>query len=452
MKPYPEYKPAGLAWLPEIPKHWTTRKIKYIFRERSEKGYPDEPLLAATQNHGVIPKNLYGARTVEAQKDLHLLKLVRVGDFVISLRSFQGGIEYAYYQGIISPAYTIMIPDSCLIDSGYFRYLAKSPNFIALLQTCVTGIREGQNIDYSTLRRHSLPLPPADEQAQIVRYLDAMTAKINKLIRAKKRRIALLQEQKQAIINQAVTRGLDPDVELKDSGIDWLGPIPKHWIIKKFSKIANIKSNLVKPEDYYDYPQVSPDKIEKNTGKLLPVLSVRDAGIISNNHLFFEGQILYSKIRPFLNKVTIAPFDGLCSADMYPIETILETDYLKFFMLSIWFLYQVKQSGDRVKMPKINQDEMAKILVIVPPRNEQKNIVHSIYDRWSMIDGILESHEKSVLSLLEYKSSLIAAVVTGKVDVRNIAVEAVSAEDLTPSDDPDESEEQDSTIPEESEE
>ena len=83
-------------------------------------------MLAATQNHGVIPKNLYGARTVEAQKDLHLLKLVRVGDFVISLRSFQGGIEYAYYQGIISPAYTIMIPDSCLIDSGYFRYLAKS--------------------------------------------------------------------------------------------------------------------------------------------------------------------------------------------------------------------------------------------------------------------------------------------------------------------------------------
>ncbi len=86
MKPYPEYKPTGLAWLPEIPRHWTTRKIKYIFRERSEKGYPDEPLLAATQNHGVIPKSLYGARTVEAQKDLHLLKLVRVGDFVISLR------------------------------------------------------------------------------------------------------------------------------------------------------------------------------------------------------------------------------------------------------------------------------------------------------------------------------------------------------------------------------
>ena len=155
MKPYPEYKPTGLAWLPEIPKHWTTRKIKYIFRERSEKGYPDEPLLAATQNHGVIPKSLYGARTVEAQKDLHLLKLVRVGDFIISLRSFRGGIEYAYYQGTISPAYTIMIPDSCLIDSRYFRYLAKSPNFIALLQTCVTGIREGQNIDYSTLRRHS---------------------------------------------------------------------------------------------------------------------------------------------------------------------------------------------------------------------------------------------------------------------------------------------------------
>ena len=451
MTSYPEYKATNLPWLPQIPTHWNTLKVKYAFSERSEKGFPNEPLLAATQTHGVIPKSLYETRTVEAQKDLHLLKLVKVGDFVISLRSFQGGIEYAYYQGIISPAYTIMIPNNAHIESAYFKYLAKSKPFVKLLQTCVTGIREGQNIDYNTLKRNSIPIPSATEQKQIVRYLDSMTAKINKLIRAKKKQIALLQEQKQAIINQAVTKGLNPNAEMKDSGIDWLGQIPAHWAIKKFSKVASIKSNLVKPENYYDYPQVSPDKIEKHTGKLLPVISVKDAGIISNNHLFFKGQILYSKIRPLLNKVAIAPFDGLCSADMYPIETILETEYLKFFMLSTWFLYQIKQSGDRVKMPKINQEEMAKLEIVIPSKHEQKDIVRSIYECWNQIDMVLKSLEKSIQTLSEYKNSLIASVVTGQVDIRNIQVENFDPADLI-SDTDDDPVEDDDQPQEESEE
>lgn len=218
MTPYPAYKPTGLPWLPQIPEHWETLRIKYAFKERCQKGYPEEPLLAATQNHGVIPKKLYETRTVTAQKDLHLLKLVKIGDFVISLRSFQGGIEYAYYQGIISPAYTVMIPQASCLQPMFFKYLSKSKAFIKLLQTCVTGIREGQNIDYETLRRKPIPIPPPDEQAQIVRYLDSLTAKINKLFRAKKKQIALLKEQKQAIISQAVTKGLDPNAEMKDSG------------------------------------------------------------------------------------------------------------------------------------------------------------------------------------------------------------------------------------------
>ena len=131
MRKYESYKPIEELWLTQIPASWEDIKIKFLFSERSEKGYPDEPLLVASQNMGVVPKGVYGNRTVEATKDLHLLKLVKVGDFVISLRSFQGGIEYAYYQGIISPAYTIMVPKP-KIESGYFRYLAKSRLFIEL--------------------------------------------------------------------------------------------------------------------------------------------------------------------------------------------------------------------------------------------------------------------------------------------------------------------------------
>jgi len=126
-----------MEWYGKLPEGWETRKIKFLFSERIQKGFPDEPLLVASQNMGVVPKDVYGSRTVEAMKDLHLLKLVETGDFVISLRSFQGGIEYAYYKGIISPAYTVMKPNDN-IHSGYFRYLSKSKIFIELLQLCVT--------------------------------------------------------------------------------------------------------------------------------------------------------------------------------------------------------------------------------------------------------------------------------------------------------------------------
>ncbi|MEA1869939.1 MAG: restriction endonuclease subunit S, partial [Euryarchaeota archaeon] len=213
LKTYPEYKDSGAPWLGEVPEHWGIRKIKYLFSERVQKGFPDEPLLAATQTKGVVQKDHYEHRTVLAQKDLHLLKFVKLGDFVISLRSFQGGIEYAYHQGIISPAYTVMVPTSPII-SNYFRHLAKSRTFIGLLKTCVTGIREGQNIDYTRLRRSSIHLPSEVEQNQIARFLDHKTRLIANFIRNKERLIELLQEQKQVIINRAVTRGIDPNVRL----------------------------------------------------------------------------------------------------------------------------------------------------------------------------------------------------------------------------------------------
>ena len=174
-QPYDAYRNVDEIWIHELPMHWETVKIKRLFDERVEKGYPEEPLLAATQNMGVVPKNVYGQRTVEATKDLELLKLVRKGDFVISLRSFQGGIELAHYQGIISPAYTVMIPKG--ITTEYFKHLAKSKVFIELLKQCVTGIREGQNIDYTKLKGIRIPVPPIEEQIKIAAYLDTDGAK-----------------------------------------------------------------------------------------------------------------------------------------------------------------------------------------------------------------------------------------------------------------------------------
>lgn len=201
-------KDSGIEWLGKIPAHWSVRKIKNCLQERSEKGYPNEPILCATQSRGVIPQYMYDNRVVVVNKDFDKLKLVKRGDFVISLRSFQGGIEYAYYQGIISAAYTILTPKE-ETNSEYFKHLFKSHDFIQLLQTCVTGIREGQNINYATLSKHFIPIPPIEEQKQIVYHIKKRLHGIDEYITKLKDEINYLQEYKQRLISDVVTGKID---------------------------------------------------------------------------------------------------------------------------------------------------------------------------------------------------------------------------------------------------
>lgn len=429
LKPYDEYKISKQEWLGCIPTHWKQAKSKRLFKEISIKNCQDEELLSATQNRGVIPRSMLKTRVVMPTGNLETFKLVREGNFVISLRSFQGGLEYSKYRGIVSPAYNILEQKSKQ-KGMYYKYLFKSHNFIGELQRNVTGIRQGKNIDVNDFKEIVLPIPTLEEQDLIVKYLDHQLAKINKFIKAKKKLIAALKEQNQAVINEVVTKGINPNVMMKPSGVEWLGNIPEDWKVEKFSRIAKVKSNLVHPSDYLSFIQVSPENIEKNTGKLFECKTVLESGIISDNHLFYKGQILYSKVRPKLNKVTIAPFNGLCSADMYPIETTLETKYLLYYMLSDLFLLQLAVTDNRVKMPKINKEELSCIIVVIPPRNVQKDIVDYIEKRKMITDKLVSDLEKEIELVNEYKISLISDVVTGNVDVRNIKINEVLNEEI----------------------
>lgn len=187
-----------------IPMHWHERKLKYCFRERTEKNHPNEPVLCATQSQGVIPQSIYQNRVVMVNKSFEELKFVKIGDFVISLRSFEGGIEYAYYQGIISAAYTVLVLNK-IENTDYFRLLFKSQPFIQVLQTCVTGIREGQNINYQMLSREFIPIPPVKEQRSIVSYIEDKCNQICALISDLEAEIAYLKEYKQKLISDCVT-------------------------------------------------------------------------------------------------------------------------------------------------------------------------------------------------------------------------------------------------------
>ena len=448
MIPYPAYKSTNLPWLPKIPEHWETLKIKYAFKERVEKGYPEEPLLAATQNHGVIPKSLYETRTVTAQKDLHLLKLVRIGDFVISLRSFQGGIEYAYYQGIISPAYTVMIPNSPKLNPQFFKYLAKSKAMIKLLQTCVTGIREGQNIDYETLKRNSIPIPSLVEQEQIVRYLDSMTAKINKLIRAKKKQIALLQEQRQAIINQAVTRGLDPNVEMKDSGIDWLGKIPREWRCPHLSFLTTKIGSGKTPKGGAEIYQESGVRFIRSQNVYFNQLVEKNLQYISESIDATMPSTRVLKDDVLLN-ITGASIGRCCvyrsglKANVNQHVCIIRCqknlilpDYLASVLYSHIGQEAITRCQNEGNRESLTFPQIGAFFISLPPIEEQKQILAFIDRKTRPIEDAIERINKEIDLLGEYKQSLVSSLVTGQIDVRNIPVEDVIPDDLIAEDDP----------------
>lgn len=204
LNPNAPLKPSASSLTEKIPEHWNERRIKDFFTEISIKGFPNEPMLCATQSRGVIPQSMYENRVVAALTGLENMKLVEEGNFVISLRSFQGGIEYAHYRGIISAAYTILRLDGNN-SKEYFRYFFKSPTLIKLMKKCVTGIREGQNINYTVLKYEKVPLPPYIEQQQIAAYLDEKCGKIDAIIEKIGTQIERLKELKRSLINEVVT-------------------------------------------------------------------------------------------------------------------------------------------------------------------------------------------------------------------------------------------------------
>lgn len=418
MERYSEYKDSGIQWLGEIPSHWSLRKMKYVFNERSEKNHPNEQPLCATQSKGVIPQSLYEGRVVVVNKGFDGLKFVREGDFVISLRSFQGGIEYAYYQGIISAAYTILQPKEPQM-AVYFKYLFKCHDFIQLLQTCVTGIREGQNINYPLLSKKSLPLPTLTEQQAIVSYLDIKCSKLDMLVENKEKEILLLSEMKQRVIADAVTRGLNPSVKLKATNITWLPEIPEHWEEKRLS------SKFVGDVDV-NKGFVYKHAFKFNYGELVPKNETGDSEEYRDTYIKYslikKGDILINGLNlnyDFVSqRVACAPNDGIITSAYLvcrPRKGVFYNYYTYLFKaMDGMKLFHGMGAGIRLTL---SFKELKKQMLPVPPLSEQQTIVSYITERTAKIDSLIEKLNKEIECIKEYKQRLISDVVTGQIKV-----------------------------------
>lgn len=409
---YTEMKDSGTTWLGWIPAHWELSKIGALYSLRNERvSDKDYPPLSVTMK-GILPQLATAAKTDDGDNR----KLVRAGDFAINSRSDRrGSCGISPYDGSVSLINTILTPRGRM-HPDYYNWLFHTSLFADEFYKWGHGIVDDLwTTRWQEMKRILVAVPPYEEQSAIAAYLDIQCAKIDEIIAEAKASIEDYKQWKASIIYEAVTKGLDPNVEMKDSGIEWIGEIPKGWEPMRFKFVATVKANLVNPNDYPKLLQVAPDNVVKDTGTLLPCNTVAESGVISWNHLFYKGQLLYSKIRPTLNKVVVAPFDGLCSADMYPIETTQNTKFMLYAMLSEYFVQQVALcTADRVKMPKINQEELGNITVIIPPVSKQKQIVDYLDSRCNFFDLLIKEKEALVSDLEAYKKSLIYEVVTGK--------------------------------------
>ena len=412
MSNYETYKDSGAEWLGELPSNWKTGVIGSLYTLRNTKvSDANYPPLSVTMR-GIVPQLENAAKT----DDHDARKLVLKGDFAINSRSDRrGSCGVSDYDGSVSLINTVLTPRDSM-NPQYYNWLFHTVQFADEFYKQGRGIVDDLwTTRWNEMKRILIPVPTDEEQAAIAEYLAKNVTRIDAIIAEAKASIEEYKAWKASIIYEAVTKGLDPNVEMKDSGVSWIGEIPNGWKVLRFKFAAKVKANLVNPENYPDYPQVAPDNIVKDAGVLLPCKTVSESGVISWNHLFSKGQILYSKIRPTLNKAVIAPFDGLCSTDMYPIETDQNVRFVLYVILSKYFVQQVALcTADRVKMPKINQEELSDIQIALPPLMEQDDIAQYLDDYCKKFDSLIHEKEQLIADLESYKKSLIFEVVTGK--------------------------------------
>ncbi|PKL77582.1 MAG: restriction endonuclease subunit S [Candidatus Melainabacteria bacterium HGW-Melainabacteria-1] len=424
-----------IPWLTTLPKHWEIVRSKTLFAARTERARPDDEQLSATQAYGVIPQKEFerrvGRKVVQITQHLDKRAHVEKDDFVISMRSFQGGLERAWATGCIRSSYVVLKP-SASVHVGYFAYLFKSHDYIKALQATSNFIRDGQDLNINNFSLVDLPVVPYQEQVSIAKFLDFVSHKVDRLVRAKQKQISLLNEQKQAIIHRAVTRGLDPDVKMKDSGAHWLTGIPEHWDLRKIKQIVSIKGGMTpsKSEPEYwigDIPWVSPkdmktdyitdsiDHVSESAVKHTGISLIPSQAIL----MVVRGMILLRKVPVALtlNPVTI-------NQDMKALipHKCIFPDFLRLLLHGIQdkVLELVEESGHGTRC--LRSEMWENMQIPIPPFYEQKSIVEKVNQETHLIDSMLIVSLKEIDCLKEYRTRLIADVVTGKLDVRDVDV------------------------------
>lgn len=420
MERYNEYKDSGVQWLGEIPSHWEVVRNKFIFRESEERNSERRyQLLSFSKNRGIVPHAEINDKESSAE-DLSKYKILHIGQLLENrLQAWNGMFSHSEIEGCVSPDYSVfsLIKDG--VNIKYVSYLFRTPLYIEQWANASKGIGSGFNRLYTPqFNAIQCLIPPFEEQNRMVAYLDTITSKIDAAIAQQQKMIDLLNERKQIIINNAVTKGLNPNVKMKDSGVDWIGEIPEHWNAVRIKYLLNEKKerSLTGNEE--------PLSMSQKHG-LIPT---KDMDIVPNMASSFvgakvvnKGNLVFNKLKAHLGVFATSEYEGLVSPDyaVYEDTGLANLKFLEHIFKTPKCIAEFVKliTGVGAGLSRLYTGDLYSIYVSLPPYQEQKDIVDYIEASTRNIKTAISNAEKQISLLQERKQIIINEVVTGKVKV-----------------------------------
>jgi type I restriction enzyme S subunit len=402
---YPAYKNSGVEWLGEIPTNWDVLPLFALTKLKSISNCPDLELLSVYLDLGVIRfSDIEAKRTNATSLDLSKYQKVEPGDFVLNnQQAWRGSVGVSNYKGIVSPAY-IILSLSKKLNTSFANYYFRNGAMVSQYLISSKGVGTIQrNLYWPQLRRTYVGIPPKEEQTAIANFLDDKTAKIDRAIAQKEKMIALLKERKQIIIQNAVTKGLNPHVKLKDSGVEWIGEIPEHWEVKALKYIAYMQSGET----------ISPDKFTEEGFPVYGGNGFRGYTDRFTNHGDFALIGRQGALCGNVNYVTGKFYASEHAIVVYPLKK----------QNVLWLGEAIKVAdfnrlSQSAAQPGIAVNVIKNVLFAEPPKPEQNEISNFIKDISSKTDQATNLQQTQIEKLKEYKATLIDAAVTGKIKVR----------------------------------
>lgn len=435
LKPYHEYKESQQAWLGHLPTHWRILPNRSLFEEVKDRDRPDEQMLSVTIVRGIVPQKALladSSKKDSSRQDKSAYKLVQPNDIAYNkMRAWQGAIGVSDLRGIISPAYIVQRLRNGANVPRYFHHLYRTPQFAKEAERWSYGITS----DMWSLRPEHFkliytPVPPPDEQAAIVRFLDWTNGRLERAIRAKRKVIALLNEQKQAIIHRAVTRGLDPSVPLKPSGISWLGDIPQHWDVLSISRFARVGNGSTPSRGqlkYWNggtYPWLNSSQVNRgridSADQFVTVMALQECHLpkvpAQSVLVAITGQ---GKTRGTSAVLTIEATINQHLAYITPRMSVASPEFIQLVLTAAYTQLRAISDDSGSTKGALTCEDLKRFKLPVPPLHEQDALLNGVQAETGALITTISRLEREIELLCEYRTRFVADVVTGKVDVRD---------------------------------
>lgn len=432
---------SGQAWLGEMPSDWQLKRAGALFQQRREKCSDKEfPPLSVTKK-GIVPQLDTAAKTDDGDNRKKVIK----GDFVINSRSDRKGSSgLSRLTGSVSLINTVLIPKG--LDGYFTHHLLRCEAFQEEYYRWGKGIvADLWSTNFSEFRSISMPVPGLYEQRQIAAYLNRETAKIDRLIAKQKRLIELLQEKRQAVISKSVTKGLDPNVKMRDSGVEWLGEVPIHWKVGQIGQYAELFSGSTPSRDTPEFwaggtiPWIKTGEVRYDTIFDSEEYITEEALASTSLKVAPAGTLLMAMYGQGVTRGRVAllgvaaTFNQACVA-IAP-QRAVSSKYLLYYFMAAY--HAVRDGGNETSQMNLNAELVGKIRFTLPPDSEQREIIYFLEKTLTKHDLLLDKAKQSIEFLKEHRQALISAAVTGKIDVRSLVTdEEVAALDAEPTDTP----------------